>query len=243
MIERQVLARARELKLPIDIVLDPAVGLDDAERRRRQLAHAFEDRVRRRHHRVERHVVGKPDRIDARVHVARRDERRQGGGEAQALAVLHVVERLDAEAVAGEHEPARVPLVDGEGEHAVEALRRVVPPGVPGLEDHFGVARGEEPVALGLELGAQLLVVIDAAVEHERQAELGIDHRLLAALGQVDDLEPPVAERHAPARHDAFRVRPARGHGAGHGTQRLYRGRRAVERDLAAQTAHRKSLS
>ena len=49
-------------------------------------------------------------------------------------------------------------------------------------------------VAVGRELLAQLAVVVDAAVEDDGEAELRVDHRLGAALGEVDDLQPPVRQ-------------------------------------------------
>jgi hypothetical protein len=41
---------------------------------------------------------------------------------------------------------------------------------MPRLEDHLGVAVGEEAVALLLKLGAQLGVVVNAAVEDQGEA-------------------------------------------------------------------------
>ena len=58
----------------------------------------------------------------------------------------------------------------------------------------------EEPVALAHQLAAQLRVVVDAAVEDDGEAELGVDHRLVAVAGQVDDGQPTVAEGHVLAR-------------------------------------------
>ena len=106
----------------------------------------------------------------------------QRGGEAQPPGSVGQVQRLDAEAVAREHEPAAVALGDGEGEHALEALHAALAPVAVALQHDLGVAVGEEAQARGLELGAQLAVVVDAAVEDDRQAQHGVDHRLRAAL-------------------------------------------------------------
>ena len=96
------------------------------------------------------------------------------------------------------------------GEHAEQPLREGLAPLGVGLHDDLGVALAEEAVALGLELGAQLPVVVDHPVEHGGEAELGVDHRLLRALRQVDDLEPAVAEGD-PAGAPRRPRRPARG--------------------------------
>ena len=93
-----------------------------------------------------------------------------------------------------------------EGEHAVEALRRVRSPSVPGFEDDLGVAVGEKAVAKCLQLRPQLEVVLCAAIEDERE----------------------------PARHHTFSVRPPRDHRTRHRTDSLHLRRRAVEGDLAA---------
>ena len=74
----------------------------------------------------------------------------------------------------------------------------------------------EEPVAVALELAAQLLVVVDAAVPGDRQAQVGVDHRLGARLGQVDDLEATMAQGNPALRPDACPVRPPWRHHLSH---------------------------
>jgi hypothetical protein len=64
------------------------------------------------------------------------------------------VERLDAQPVAGEHQPAGAVLDDGEGEHAEEVVDAVGAPLGVGLEHDLGVRRGEEAVAGPVEFGA-----------------------------------------------------------------------------------------
>ena len=51
-----------------------------------------------------------------------------------------------------------------------------------------------EADAQRLELGAQLLEVVDLAVVVEHEAPVGGEHRLVARGARVDDREPPVAE-------------------------------------------------
>ena len=85
------------------------------------------------------------------------------GGEAQASAVVAVVERLDAQAVAGQEQALVAHVPDAEGEHAVQVLRRPLAPGVERLENHLRVAAGEEAVTEGGQLLAQLRMVVDGA--------------------------------------------------------------------------------
>ena len=84
---------------------------------------------------------------------------------------------------------------DGEGEHAEEVVDAVGAPPVVGLGDHLGVGGGEEPVTVSPQLLAQLLVVVDAAVEHRDQPQFVVNHRLGAGLGQVDDRQSAVGQR------------------------------------------------
>ena len=48
-----------------------------------------------------------------------------------------------------------------------------------------------------LELGAQLEVVVDLAVVGDPDSAAGIDHRLVAGLREVEDLQPAAAQRRA----------------------------------------------
>ncbi len=179
---------------PVDAVAAGTIRREGGNRRRRQLAHAGQDCVRRRHHGVPAHVMMQRDRIDVGVDVTAGQQRRQGGSEAQPAGAFRQVQRLDAEAVARQRQPAGIAFDDGEGEHAVEALHAVRTPGVEGLEDDFRVAFREESVAESLQFLPQLAVVVDAAVEHDGQAELGIGHRLLRVLGEIDDAQAAVGK-------------------------------------------------
>ncbi len=151
---------------------------------------------------------------------------------------LGEVERLDAEAVANQRQPAAVALVEREGEHAVEALHAARPPFRPGLDDHLGVAGGREAVALGLELGAELGIIVDAAVEGDGQPQLGVDEGLRRGFGQVDDLQPPVGEPDRAANDRAGAVRAAGRHRVSHALEPRGRDSAAGEVDLSADAAH-----
>ena len=111
-------------------------------------------------------------------------------------------------------------------------------PGRVGLEDHLGVAVGEEAVAERAQLHAQVAEVVDAAVEHDAQAELAVDHRLLGVLGQVEDLEALVSDRDAAAAEYPAAVRPARVEHAVHACYGVDRRWRVVEADLTAYATH-----
>ena len=119
---------------------------------------------------------------------------------------VDVVERLDAEPVAGEEELGLLAVGDREREHADEMVDDCRAPLLVAAQDHFGVGVvGDEPVALRLELAAQLLVVVDLAVEDEREVPVVGEERLVAG-GDVDDGEPPHADREVRADVDAGAV-------------------------------------
>ena len=56
------------------------------------------------------------------------------------------------------------------------------------MEQHFSVAAVPE-VPSSLQLGAELLVVVDLAVEYQHPAPGGIAHRLVATR-KIDDRQP-----------------------------------------------------
>ena len=180
---------------------------------------------------VERH------RVERGVDPAAGEQGGQGRGEAQGAGLLGDVEGLDAEAVAGEHEPPAVALGDGEREHADEPVDEPLAPRVVGLEDDLGVGGGEEAVARRGELLAELAVVVDAAVEDDREAEVGVHHGLAPRGGQVDDAQAAVAERRGSLGPQAARVGPPVAHGRGHAVDGRDVGR-PIPAQLARDPAH-----
>jgi hypothetical protein len=105
------------------------------------------------------------------------------------------------------------------------------------FQDDFGVAVGEEAIALALQLRAQLAEIIDAAVESDSEPKLVVGHRLLRGGCQIKDAETPVAERLPALREHAGRIRPARAHGFRHRRERSKR-HLAPRPDFPAYSAH-----
>ena len=157
--------------------------------------------------------------------------------------VLGEVQRLDAEPVAAEQHPAAVALDDREGEHALEAVDEAVAPVVVGLEQDLGVAVGEEAVAVADQLLPQLLVVVDAAVPGDGEAQVRVDHGLGARFGQVDDLQATMAERDPALRPHSRPVRTPGRHRLGHGRDGGDIRCLAVETHLAGGSAHLEDIT
>ena len=126
------------------------------------------------------------------------------GSEAKArpAAVLREVERLDAERVARQRHRARRAVVDRERVHAAQRRRELRPVPQPQVQRRLVVAVGGEPRRR--HLGAQLAVIVDLAVAHQRRRAR--EQRLVAGR-EVDDGEPGVHQRDAPD-HGVARPRP-----------------------------------
>src|SRR5207237_597177 len=101
--------------------------------------------------------------------------------------------RLDAEAIAREKQRRGVAIPERKSEHATEALDAVLTPRFPRMHDHLGVAARAKAMAKLHELGNELLIVVDLAVEDDDHAAVLVEPRLLPRL-QVDDGKTLMAE-------------------------------------------------
>jgi hypothetical protein len=230
--------------LPVAPVGHPPGPVDHAHRRRRELPHPRQHRVLARNDRVPAEVVVEARRVDGGVDAAAREEGRQGRRETQPAGLGGEVERFDAEPVTGQHHAAAGRIDDHEGEHADEVVDDPLAPAAVPLEDHLGVA--QRPEALGGELPAQLVVVVDAAVEGDRRAGQLVDHGLGAAVGEVDDAEAAVAEHRPAARPKPVAVGAAvglRGDGPRRPLPVEGASAAAPEVDLSRDAAHQRATA
>ena len=118
------------------------------------------------------------------------------------------VERLDAEAVARQEEPAALAVPDREREHAVEALdaARRPTPRRRGRPPRCRCASGRRGPSASSSTRSSLEVVDLAVVVEDDVAGL-VRHRLAAGGGEIDDREAPVAEPDRAVGVDALAVR------------------------------------
>jgi hypothetical protein len=116
-----------------------------------------------------------------------------------------VEQRLDAEAVACEHEPARAGVPQRDREHAAQPHERPGALRLVEVPDHLGVAARAEAVPARLELAAQLGVVVDLAVLRHGDGALLRGDRLVAVL-EVDDGQAARIEHDRPDRRAAVGV-------------------------------------
>ena len=196
-----------------------------------QLADVAEDRVRGRNR-----VEGEKRLESVEVDVAAR-ERAELRRELERAARVAVIERLDAVAVAGEHEapPLRVP--ERNREHAAQAPRELGAVLLVEMQVHLRVAVGAKHVALSLELAAQLGVVVDLPVLDDGARPVLVRDRLVAA-GEVDDREAPRGETDGAVDVLAAAVRAAMDEQRAHRREPVDVGGAASRRD-STDPAHR----
>ncbi len=170
------------------------VDVDRQQVRRRELAHAGEHRLGVVVRQAEAQVVVQAPRIGPRRQRGHVEQGTDLRGERQALLRGVVVQRLDAEDVARQHEPPFLHVEDREREHPDEPGQGRRSPGGPRSEQDLGVPGRDEAPALGGERRAQLAVVVDLPVEHEVEPAIGRRHRLPRGGGQVEDRKAPVGQ-------------------------------------------------
>src|SRR5215471_19786037 len=166
-----------------------------------------------------------------------RPDREQGlqlRGEKKPVGELRVVEGLDAEAVAGEHELAHPLIVEGEGKHPVQRGERAQAVQCVGVEDDLAVRARPEAPAPSLEKRPQLHEVVDLAVGDERESV--VDHGLVSAL-EVDDGQARVDETDRSRPMDPQIVGTAMSEGRRHTTERAVVGA-ALPHEHAGYAAH-----
>ena len=110
-----------------------------------------------------------------------REDALQFGAEIDFAVLLVVVERLDAHAVAGQHQAALRLHPDGDGEHAAQAGERCISPVQKGLQDHFRIAMRVEDGAFAFQLLPQFDEVEDLAVVHDDGVAIFAEDGLVAA--------------------------------------------------------------
>ena len=110
------------------------------------------------------------------------------GAKEQVLSVLRQVERLDAHAVSSQNEPLGRLAPQSDGEHAAHAGKTSGVPGEEGVKNGLGIAMSMKLVAKCLELGPQLQVIVNFAVEYDDRVAIARGHWLIAR-SQIENLQ------------------------------------------------------
>ena len=106
-------------------------------------------------------------RIDVARHAGNFEQALQLAGEEQPARLVAIDQRLFAQPIAAEDQPAAVGVPDGDGEHAVQMREALRPFVLVEVDDGLGVAVGAELVARAFQPLPQVPVVVDFAVEDD----------------------------------------------------------------------------
>ena len=116
---------------------------------------------------VEREVAIERGQAEAALNFGMDEDGLQLGAEVEVVAAMCDVERLDADAVPGQNQPPVGVGPDGDGEHAAQPLEARGVPFQECVENGFSVAMGMKAMSGFFELGADLKMVVDLAVEDD----------------------------------------------------------------------------
>ena len=149
------------------------------------------------------------------------EERGQLRGEGKGAVSMKIVEGLFSKAVASQKKTPCAGIINGKRPHAIESGKHPLPPFAPCVEQDFGirVVCGEN-VSLGEEFAAKFRVIVDFAIENNRDGSVSGNHRL-RATDEIDDREAAVAQKNTGVRFFkiTLRIRPAMGESARHALQ------------------------
>src|SRR6185503_17844534 len=118
------------------------------------------------------------------------------------------IERLDPEAVAREQEPSVRLVPERDREHPAQVLDEALAVLLVEVRHELDVADTAKRVPLRLEVGAELAIVVELAVDDGDDVAALVRDRLVTGL-QVDDREPPHREPRALSEPATVPVRPA----------------------------------
>src|SRR5262245_371312 len=104
------------------------------------------------------------------------------------------MQRLFADTVARQEEPALAPIPDREGEHPAEPFDALFAFVLVKMDDGFGVTARAQLVAPRDQQTAKFAVVVYFAVEDDPDRTVFVRDRL-APRGQIDNREPAHAHR------------------------------------------------
>ena len=157
--------------------------------------------------------------------------------EGERAAFGRVVQRLDPEGVAGEHEPPALRVPERDREHPAQLADVVRPVLLVEVQVDLGVARRSEAMPAPFERRAQLEVVVDLAVLDDLNGAVLVPDGLVAA-GEVDDGETARRQSDRAVDERARAVRAAVAQRLVHALERPRVDGASVERGESADPAH-----
>ena len=140
-------------------------------------------------------IEGHGIEIDIVRHCRKPQQRLDFGTKDERSGVPRVVQGFYAEVIAREEQLGTPAIPYSECEHARDPLEQLATPLTPTVNQHFTIAVGGENMAGIRELAPQRSIVIDLAVENDRDILIRRDQGLVAAF-DVDDRESAMTEAH-----------------------------------------------
>jgi hypothetical protein len=131
-----------------------------------------------------------------------------------------VVERLDAQPVAGRKQASLPAIPDGECEHAAQVQDTLSPMLLVEMKDSLGVALRAVRMTLRFQPAPKLAVVINFSVEDDPDIARCVRKRLLSGM-QVNHTQPPHPQSDIFVQEHTVVVGAAMRHAAIHGLKRL----------------------
>src|SRR5829696_6484562 len=118
------------------------------------------------------------------------------GSEDQRVVKDAPVKRFLAEAIACDEQPTPSTVPESEGKHAVELSNHCVAVLFVQVRQHLGIRSTAKSMSTFFEIGTQLAIVIDLAVEDYGDAPIFVEDRLFTR-DEVDDRQPSHPKRRA----------------------------------------------
>src|SRR5450432_4101182 len=153
------------------------------------------------------------------------------------MTVPEIVERLNAQTIAGAKEAAAIRIPNCEGEHAPEKCDRIRAVLFVGMQDGFSVRARDVAVAGLFKRRPQISVVEDFTVVGDPVRASFVGHGLMAA-GDIDDAKAAMAEVSPMVVVITEIVRPAVADGIRHSRERCFAAGSGCRADESRDPAH-----
>src|SRR5688500_9337704 len=113
------------------------------------------------------------------------------------------VKRFLTETIAGDEQTAPFAVPQRERKHAVELADHAVAILFIEMRKHFRIGSAAEGVSTFFEFGSEFAIVVDLAVEYDRDTLVFVEDRLFTG-NEVDDCEPAHTECDAVSHKQTF---------------------------------------
>ena len=204
---------------------------------RRQAAHVGEQAVRADRAGEGQHLI-QPGHVDPAADHRVFQQRLDLGGEQQHAVAIDIEKRRDARLVPSQQKPVPCPVMECEGELAVQPFHEGGAVFLVKMDQHLHVDLRPEAVPPADEIVAQLPVIVDLPVTDESDCIVFIADRLVPAI-QIYDRKTAKPERQTGSAGECLLVRPPVRQCVGHAPQQGHVERGGRIRVMASdETAH-----